>query len=186
MNKMKLTGLLSAGLVLALASSAAIAQSPPFSGAADVAYGNHLWEHLVKEKLAGKNRFHPMPYETPAPHGSFVETMDGRITVNGHTGIVIVKNNLGKRDVTKIEEVTDNPEKHMDSVTVMFQRENGYDADNKNWFWAKYSPAGKLLKNPKGMALAGRVGKGGDKGCVPCHSNAPGGDMVYIHDRYAK
>ena len=66
------TGLLTAGLVLALTSSAAIAQSPPFGGDADIAYGNQLWEQLVKEKLVGKNSFHPMPYETPPPHGSFV------------------------------------------------------------------------------------------------------------------
>ena len=112
--------------------------------------------------------------------------MDDRITVNGHTGIIIVKSNLGKRDVTKKEEVTNNPAKYLDSITVMFQRESGYDPDNKNWFWAKYSPTGTLLKNPKKMALAGRVGKGGDKGCIPCHAGAPGGDMVYIHDRYAK
>jgi len=116
------TGLLIIGLVFALSTSAAFAQSPPFSGPADVAYGNHLWEHLVKEKLVGKNSFHPMPYATPPPHGSFVETMDGRITVDGHTGVIIVKSNLGKRDVTTKEEVANNPAKHLGSVTVMFKR----------------------------------------------------------------
>lgn len=183
---MKKGTLLTVGLILAFASSAAMAQEPPFGGAADVAYGNHLWEHLVKEKLVGKNSFHPMPYKTPPPHGSFVETMDGRITINGHTGVIIVKSNLGERDKTKIEDVINNPQKYLGSVTVMFQREKGYDSDNLDWFWAKYSPTGKLLNNPKGMALSGRVAKGGQKGCIPCHSNAPGGDMVYIHDRYAR
>ena len=49
--------------------------------------------------------------------------------------------------------------KHLGAVTVMFRREAGYDAQNKNWFWAKYLPDGSLDKNPNGMQLAGRVAK---------------------------
>jgi len=182
----KKIALVTAGLVLAAASGAAHAESRPFGGADDVAYGKHLWEHLGKERLVGKNSFRPMPYETPPPHGGFVETLDGKITVNGHNGGVIVKKNFGERDKTKREEVANDPEKYMTSVTVMFKREKGYDPDNKNWFWAKYAPDGKLLKNPKGLALAGRVAKGGDKGCIACDAGAPGDDMVFIHDRYAR
>ena len=70
------------------------------------------------------------------------------------------------------------------AVTVM-QRLQGYDPDNHDWFWVKYAPDGSILKNPKGMLLAGRVAKGNKKkGCVACHRAAPGGDMVYLHDRY--
>lgn len=183
---MKKIALLTAGIAFAVTSGAAFADSKPFGGPDSIAYGQHLWAHLVKERLVGKNSFLPMPYETAPPHGSFVETMDGRITVNGHNGVVIVKKNLGERDKTKLEEVADNPQKYLTSVTVMFKREKGYDPDNQDWFWAKYSADGKLLKNPKGMALAGRVAKGADKGCIACHSDAPGGDMVYIHNRYAR
>ncbi|MEW7988069.1 MAG: hypothetical protein AB2799_19955 [Candidatus Thiodiazotropha sp.] len=43
-----------------------------------------------------------------------------------------------------------------------------------------------MLKNPKGVSLAGCVGKGMAKGCVACHQGAPGGDMVFNHDRYAE
>ena len=65
------------------------------------------------------------------------------------------------------------------AVTVMFKRENGYDADNQNWFWAKYKPNGSLHSNPKKMLLAGRVAKGKPAGCISCHRAAPGGDYLF-------
>jgi hypothetical protein len=71
------------------------------------------------------------------------------------------------------------PSKHLGAVTVMFKREDGYDADNQNWFWAKYLPDGSLDKNPKGMQLAGRVAKGADAGCIACHSTAEGDDYLF-------
>ena len=63
----------------------------------------------------------------------------------------------------------------------MFQREDGYDSDNQNWFWAKFTPDGGLDKNPKGMMLAGRVAKGKPKGCIACHTAAPGGDYIFTN-----
>jgi len=33
------------------------------------------------------------------------------------------------------------------------------------------------------MELAGRIAKGMNKGCIACHSAAPGGDMVFNFDR---
>ena len=38
------------------------------------------------------------------------------------------------------------------------------------------------MKNPKGMSLAGRVAKGMPAGCIACHSNAGGGDFLFIND----
>jgi hypothetical protein len=49
-----------------------------------------------------------------------------------------------------------------------------------------FAADGSVLKNPKGMSLAGRVAKGMPQGCIACHTGAPGGDMVFNHDRYAK
>ena len=79
--------------------------------------------------------------------------------------------------------VANDPVKYLKAVTVMFKRP-GYDAETKDWFWVKYAPNGKVLNNPKGVALAGKVGKGGNAGCVACHRAAPGGDLVFNHDRY--
>jgi len=185
---LKKIGLITLGLAIVAitATTGGAMAGPPFGNPADVEDGNHLWTHMAKARLVGKNSLHAMPYETPPPHGSFVESLDGMLTVNGHTGVVIVKKNFGKRGETTKQQVADHPDKYMTSVTVMFKREKGYDPENKDWFWAKYGADGKLLKNPKGMALAGRVAKGAEKGCIACHAGAPGGDMVYIHDRYAQ
>ena len=68
------------------------------------------------------------------------------------------------------------------AVTVMYKRESGYDSDNQDWFWAKYTPDGGLhIKEAQGMKikLAGRVAKGKPEGCISCHRAAGGGDYVY-------
>ncbi len=65
------------------------------------------------------------------------------------------------------------------AVTVMFKREAGYDPENKDWFWVKYKPDGTLHINPKGMALAGRVAKGMDQGCIACHKAVAAKDYIF-------
>ncbi len=155
---------------------------PPFGGPDDVAYAAQLWQQLTKDRLVGSNLIRSTPYKGTHPHGAILDTMDTRITVGGHTGDVIVKKNFGGEGVSK-EAVANDPDKYLKAVTVMFRREKDFDQDNKNWFWVKYAPDGTVLKNPKGMQLAGRVAKGMDKGCIACHTVAPGGDMVYNHDR---
>jgi hypothetical protein len=166
-------------------STNALSAEPPFSGPKDVAFAGSLWKALEQNRLVGADRIQAMPYKTPPPHGQFVESIDGRISVDGRKGVVIVKKNFGKSGKETRQEIADDPDRYMTSITVMFKREAGYDADNKNWYWAKYFPDGSLFKNPKGMALAGRVAKGSDKACIACHIGAPGKDYVFIHDRYA-
>ena len=171
-------------IMMSVLSTAAIAA--PFGNPEDVEFGNKLWSTMEENRIVGPKAFHPMPYETSPPHGNIVETLDGMIEIDGRNSIVIVKKNFGKIDETTLEQVADSPDKYMTSITVMFKREKGYDTENKDWFWAKYTPSGELMKNPKNMALAGRVAKGSDKACIACHSAAPGDDFVYIHDRYAE
>ena len=72
------------------------------------------------------------------------------------------------------------PAKHLGAITVMFRREAGYDDDNQDWFWAKFLPDGSLDKNAMGGALAGRVAKGADAGCIACHSGVD--DYVFTSD----
>lgn len=183
MNKKKLFEITVIALPL-FGITTALAQ-PPFSGPQDVAFAGKLWRALGENRLVGPNRFKAMPYQTPPPHGHFVESIDGQISIEGREGVVIVKKNFGKTKEETRQQIADDPDKYMTSITVMFKREEGYDSDNKNWFWAKYYPDGSLFKNPKGMELAGRVAKGSDKACIACHVAAPGKDYVYIHDRYA-
>ncbi len=166
-----------------IASTAAIG-APPFGDPASTEYSQKLWRSLVAANLAGPKAIMSKAYKGQHPHGAVLDTIEGKVTVGGHTGAVIVKRNYGGKDVT-IAKVADNPAKYLGAVTVMYKREAGYDADNRDWFWAKYKPDGSLHTNPKGMKLAGRVAKGKPKGCIACHQAAPGGDMVYNHDRFA-
>jgi hypothetical protein len=64
----------------------------------------------------------------------------------------------------------------------MVQREAGYDPENNDWYWVKYSPAGGVEKNEEGTALAGRVAKGAGQGCIACHASARGGDYFFTND----
>ena len=74
---------------------------------------------------------------------AILDTIDGKVTVAGTTGVVIVKNNYGGTGVSKIA-VANNPAKYLKAVTVMFKRK-GYDADNADWFWVKYTPKGGTI-----------------------------------------
>ncbi len=135
-------------------------------------------------QLVGKQATFSTPYKGTHPRGAILDTIDSEAWVNGHKDKVIIKRNYGGKGITK-QAVANNPNQYLKAVTVMYKRK-GYDAATKDWFWVKYSPTGNILKNPKGMALAGMVGKGGTKGCIACHKAAPGGDFVFNHDRYAK
>ena len=170
--------LFSIASALALTSGAALAQDAPFGGDADTAYAALVWDVMSTLKLAGSGAIETFPYEGIEPHGFVLETFYSDATVDGHTGLLVVKRNYGPEDVS-VEEVQADRAGHLAAVTVMFQREDGYDADNQNWFWAKYLPDGSLDKNPKGMQLAGRVAKGADVGCIACHSAADGDDYIF-------
>ena len=168
-------------LAVALGGSAAMAQDAPFGNQADQDYAGLLWEVMQSERLVGERMMRSFPYEGVDPHGMMLETFYTDATVDGHAGELIVKRNYGPEGVS-IDEVLSDPGTHLGAVTVMFRREEGYDPENQDWFWAKYLPDGTLDKNPKGMQLAGRVAKGADQGCIACHSGAPGEDYVFTTD----
>jgi hypothetical protein len=166
-------------LAVGLVSLPAAAQNMPFGTEEDTAYAGLLWDVMVASRLAGDNALMSAPYDGSPPHGKMLETFYTTGTINGYTGKLIIKRNYGPEGVDA-EAILADPGKHLGSITVMFKREAGYDEDNANWFWVKYLPDGSLDKNPKGMALAGRVAKGATKGCIACHKLA--GDYVYTTD----
>ena len=151
---------------------------PPFGSEVDVSYSLTLWNVLVKEKLAGADMIRSVPYEGMEPHGVILEQLSTMITVEGHTGIVYVKNNYMGEGMTR-SKVVNNPDTYLKAITVMFKREKGYDSDNQDWFWVKYKHDGSLHANPKGALLAGRVAKGMDAGCIACHMDANGNDYLF-------
>lgn len=176
MRKMLLGG--ATALVMGLGSVSAVAQDAPFGMDSEIEYAKLLWDLMKADRLVGEGAIHAVPYAGTEPHGMMLETFYSNATLNGHSGRLVVKRNYGPEGVMA-DEVLMDPAGHLAAVTVMFQREDGYDADNQNWFWAKYLPDGTLDKAPNGMQLAGRVAKGADTGCIACHSAADGEDYLF-------
>ena len=167
-----------------LLSSVALSAAPPFGGLNDVNYSNSLWKQMEAQNIVGlSNPIMSKPYKGAAPHGMILDLFELKMTINGHEGELIVKRNYGGNGLTEMDVIND-PAKYLQAVTVMFKREAGYDPENQNWFYVKYDAEGALLKNPKGVPLAGRIAKGMSTGCIACHTAAPGGDYVFNHDRY--
>lgn len=158
----------------------------PAGTRADVGYAKSLWQVLKQERITGSNMLPAEPFLGAAkPHGWILELVYRNIRVNGHTGFVVVKRNYDQEGLT-VEEVIQDRAKHLSSFTVMFQREPGYDEDNKNWFWAKYRPDGTLFTKKIGntqVKVAGMFLKGKERednrGCIYCHASAGGGDYIF-------
>ena len=158
------------------------ASAQEFGTDADAEYAALLWAVMEEGRLVGDNALYGYPYEGVEPHGALLETFYTKAAINGHTGTLVVKRNYGPADVD-YDQVIGDPAGHLGAVTVMFQREDGYDADNQDWFWVKYLPDGTLDKNPNGTSLAGRVAKGADVGCIACHSGED--DYIFTSDAVA-
>ena len=150
---------------------------PPFGNAEDIDYAKQLW---LKMEARGLNSTPANLYVGGPPHGPVREVLEA--VIDGKR--IIVKRNFGGEDVS-VEAVSQNRAVFLKAVTVMAKREDGYDAENGNWFWVKYKPNGNLHTNAKGMKLAGRVAKGMDKGCIACHQSASGNDLVFAHNKEA-
>lgn len=155
-----------------------MAQDALFEDPDSVKYSKKLWKELGKAGMVGNDAILAKPYKGQHPHGAVLDTIQGSVKVKGNKGLAIVKRNYGG-DGVSIQAVANDPGKYLKAVTVMYQRESGYDDDNANWFWAKYLPDRSLDKNPKGMQLAGRIAKGMPQGCIACHAAAPGGDYRF-------
>ena len=177
---LKLLGVaLALGLVVILGlDSLRPSSDPVFGGDVDVAFAEALVPELENHEAW------PMTSDVTvggSPHGAFVRLYYNTVQVSGENYHVIVKDNYGGEDAT-IESITADPSRFYSAMTVMIQREPGYDSENGDWFYAKYLPDGTLDVNPAGVALAGRVGKGAEAGCIPCHQAAGDGDYLFRND----
>lgn len=176
--------LLGASLALTLTVPAIAQDTPPFGQEEDRDYAQKVWAQMEEMNLAGDSMLMAFPYEGTDPHGMMLETFYTTASVDGHEGQLVVKRNYGPEGV-EAAQVLANPAEHLGAITIMFRREEGYDPENKDWFWAKYLPDGTLDKNPNGVDLAGRVAKGADMGCIACHSGAEGDDYLFTADELA-
>ena len=150
----------------------------PFGGEEDMGFAAATWQAMsgYQDWLMTSDA-----YPSAAPHGMFVKLYGNVVNVDGTPYHVIVKDNFGGEGAT-LESISETPGDYLMAVTVMVQREAGYDADNDDWFWVKYAADGTVDKTPQGMALAGRVAKGMNMGCIACHANAADGDYVFAND----
>ena len=142
------------------------AEKMPFGGKEDIMFANQVWQGMMDyEKWPIQSDM--MPGNTP--HGKFIQMYYSMVSVDGKPYHIVVKDNF-------------NPDKKLVAITAMIQRKAGYDPDNNDWFWVKYNADGFVDKNPMGMALAGRVAKGMDQGCIACHKGAKDNDYLFFND----
>lgn len=166
--------------MIALLCSVGIVNAAPFGEQSDIRYSQKLWKSMSNASYVGAGSIMSTPYTGQHPHGAILDTIEGPVLIDGDLKHVIIKRNYGGPGVSKMA-VANDPAKYLKAVTVMLKRD-GFDADNKDWFWVKFKPDGSLHTNPMGMKLAGKVAKGKPKGCIACHKAAPGGDMIFNHD----
>ena len=153
-------------------------QAMPFGGPEDVAFAGKLWKAMTGyDEWSLKSDI----YSGNSPHGMFVRTYYNILTIDSVAYHTIVKDNYGGEGI-KIVDVAQDPEEYVVAITVMLQREPGYDEDNNDWFWVKFNAKGEVDKNPDGMMLAGKVAKGMDMGCIACHLKAKDKDYLFIND----
>ena len=123
-----------------------------------------LWNYITKEsnyKKWSNWPDHKGMQKGRAPHGPYhiVYVNDKALHSKKppvQYGSIIVKENYNKKKQLKI-------------ITVMYKIK-GYNPDNGDWFWVKYSANGKVLK----------VGK--PKGCIGCHGVRYKNDFILLHE----
>ena len=164
---------LTIGAVALAMSGVGFAQSEP---ADDAAFATEVWELIAEQRLVGPEALGAVPYlRQGEAHAASLVTLLSTISVNGTDMEVIVKRSYEGEGATR-DAIIANPTENLSNITVMVKREAGYDPDNQDWFWAMYMPDGSVGEM-EGMQMAGRV-----EMCTACHSAAPGGDYLFLHD----
>ncbi len=173
-------------LVLSLVVCFALVANRPASSEQHMAFGGDEDVQFAKDLWKAIDGYMDWPmgsgvYEGVSPHGKFLRLYYNVVNVGDDYYHVIVKDNFGGEGAT-MKSVSSDPGKYLAAVTVMVQMEKGYDPENEDWYYVKYMADGSIDENPQGMAMAGRVAKGTDKGCIACHAKAKGGDYVFTND----
>ncbi|MCG8557941.1 MAG: hypothetical protein MJD61_22045 [Proteobacteria bacterium] len=159
-----------------LGASGTVGGAVGFGTPADQMLASTLWQEMT-----GYQQWPPFPGKTgfvpsAAPHGAFVKlylnalAMQRPYDPTAPDSIVVKENYAAANDGT------------LAAITVM-KKLPGYDPQSADWFWAKFLPDGLLDRNSNGVPLAGRIGKGGTAGCIPCHANAGQSDYFFLNDQ---
>jgi hypothetical protein len=175
LNRLKI-----AGIILCLSPFHAMAEKAKvLSGkAVDNAYAAKVWQYMLKNKLVGDGRIRSYPFVGSRPHGSIQEVISTEAEIGGQKGKLIVKHNYGaKEKLTPHKVYSDDQADNYVALTIMFQREKGYDTNNSDWFWAEYNPDGSIIKY-QGVDLSGR-----SEMCLGCHTPLGGKDREVLNGR---
>ena len=145
----------------------------------EVSLAKKLWRSMQKSRLVGADRINVHAFEGKEPHGAIQQSYATQIVVDKRRARVVVKANHLGDDITE-QDVYDEPNRYLKDYTVMFRFKKGYDPENNDWFWVKYSPDGSIDNGPTGVAIAGRVGKKTKIGCIGCHRVFGGEDLEVL------
>lgn len=169
--------LFSAAVVISYSAFSIAAESDPGSGRpVDDAYAAKVWAYMAENRLLGDGRIRSQPFEGSRPHGSIQEVIATEATIDGVAGRLIVKHNYGAKGGLTVKQVySANQAENYEALTIMFQREEGYDSANSDWFWAEYNPDGSVL-NYQGSNLSGRSPL-----CIGCHTALGGKDREVLN-----
>ena len=111
--------------------------------------GFHYWP--------GKDGF----YEGTEPHGAILRTF---VSPKAYLDITNKKGEFSYGALIVKENYS--PEKELKAITIM-KKVEGYNPEHNDWYWVKYAPDGKPLKE-------GKV-----EGCIKCHSEAKDNDYAF-------
>lgn len=149
------------------------ADQAPFGTAEHVAMAQTIWGELEGD-YTGWPLFPGSSAQqaSAAPHGAtatiYVSQEFMTDPANPPAGSTVIKENY-------------DADNQLAALTVM-QKVDGFNPEDADWFFVKFSPDGSIDSNDAGTPLAGAIGKGGAMGCIPCHGSAAGGDYLYSND----
>ena len=123
-----------------------------------------LWNYITRENPYPRWQSwpdHQGMRPGKAPHGSLHKVFVNEQALKSvrwplQSGAIEVKENYS-------------PEKELLGLTVMY-KVRGYNPDGGDWFWANYSPSGKVQKYGK------------PAGCIGCHGIKSYNDFVMVHE----
>jgi hypothetical protein len=100
-------------------------------------------------------------YKGQHPHGAFLTTY---VSKNALAAIEAKTGSLP--DGSMVVKENYSPDKKLAAITVMYKKK-GYAPEDGDWFWLKYGPDGKIMKE-------GKVG-----GCIGCHKPVADNDWIF-------
>ena len=151
----KATALVHISAVAALLAAPLSTLAVESGTAQDNVYAAKVWDYALEHKFIGEGRLQSYPFK----------------------GRLIVKHNYGAKDKLTVQDVYANPDMNYEALTIMFQREKGYDPDHNDWFWAEYKANGEIIVY-NGEVLSGRAPL-----CTGCHAALGGPDREILNGK---